>query len=557
MMLYIKFEIHDPPKFEDFQKLYDHMVKVRQAGFKFDDKGPEFDWDTMSEEEIDVAMEELNAFLDQQVEPEKHRCKELMPNYVTVFLESYLQSDSENLESFGSYDVFSIFNYLEFGFEVDMESLKKINEHLGIVAFSTGNYPFGGMERFLMTLAAYNLKPVACFDGFHECELIWRSRFDYESVILLKKQNGLQKIKKLIRSSFFKKFLFSLLIVISNTVVAQIRNPQFKANTIKDVLVLEKPEFSSPEKDILFFFSETYLFDLRNYSMDVKELTFVHTVYTPDETRISVDTLRFKYENHFIKNPLISKKPILDYIGIDSISKKGKTVKLFHFDEDLDYIYQVYELKNEQIISLADNTSVKYYNTKYTYNNKRQLLEAETIDDYGIRELITATYNENNTISSKKRFETSDGVTITTTNYSYKNDLLTKVERRSVLYFVPLDQVKTPLEKIDYSKYTNSDTFINLNTVNLTYNEKSELIKIVDTNKGFSENEGVDYEDMELFILQQKPKKLIIHAGLPKKRTYEYIFDDLGHPKEINSYVVEAHKTWLHKKTAFKILFSE
>jgi hypothetical protein len=199
-MLYIKFEIQDSSKFEDFQKLYDHMVKVRQPGFKFDDEGPEFDWDTMPEEEVDAAMAELNKFLDEQVEPEKYRCKKLLPIYVEEFLESYLQSDSENLESFGSQDVFSIFNYLEYGFEVDMDNLKKINEHIGIVAFSTGNYPFGGMERFIMTLAAYNLKPVACFDGFNECEFNWLSKFEYDSKIL-KNQNRFQIIKKL----FLKK----------------------------------------------------------------------------------------------------------------------------------------------------------------------------------------------------------------------------------------------------------------------------------------------------------------------------------------------------------------
>jgi len=91
-MLYIKFEIKDSSRFEDFQKLYDHMVKVRQPGFKFDDVGPEFDWDGMkTQEEVDAAVEELNTFLDQQVEPEIYRCKALLPSYVKVFLESYLQ----------------------------------------------------------------------------------------------------------------------------------------------------------------------------------------------------------------------------------------------------------------------------------------------------------------------------------------------------------------------------------------------------------------------------------------------------------------------------------
>jgi hypothetical protein len=226
-MLYIKFEIQDSSKFEDFQKLYDHMVEVRQPGFKFDEEGPEFDWDTMPEEEVQAALEELNTFLDQQVEPEKHRCNELLPIYVNEFLESYLQSKSENLESFGSQDVFSIFNYLEFGFEVDIDNLKKINERVGVVEFSTGNYPFGGMERFIMTLAAYNLKPVGCFDGFNKCKFNWTSPFEYETIMLSKK-NILQMVIKVIRNNFFKIFLFSVLIVISNNVVTPINSLEFQ-----------------------------------------------------------------------------------------------------------------------------------------------------------------------------------------------------------------------------------------------------------------------------------------------------------------------------------------
>ncbi|SDS09544.1 hypothetical protein SAMN05216503_1964 [Polaribacter sp. KT25b] len=38
-MLYIKFKIQDASKFEDFKILYNHIVQVRQPGFKFDDKG--------------------------------------------------------------------------------------------------------------------------------------------------------------------------------------------------------------------------------------------------------------------------------------------------------------------------------------------------------------------------------------------------------------------------------------------------------------------------------------------------------------------------------------
>ncbi|XMO86545.1 hypothetical protein AAFN75_17305 [Algibacter sp. AS12] len=206
-MLYIQFEIQNTSKFEDFQTLYNHMVKVRQPSFKFDDVGPEFDWDTMPEEEVEAALKELNTFLDQQVQPEIYRYKELIPRYAKEFLENYLQNENKKSGYFGEPDALSIFNYLEFGFEVDMDQLKKTNDSFGIVEFSTENYPFGGLERFIMTLAAYELKPVTCFDGFNTCKFHWMSPFEYETVISTKK-NHFTKITKWISNSFVKKSFF-------------------------------------------------------------------------------------------------------------------------------------------------------------------------------------------------------------------------------------------------------------------------------------------------------------------------------------------------------------
>ncbi|WP_405222854.1 hypothetical protein [Dokdonia sp. Asnod1-B02] len=201
-MLFIKFKIHDSVKYLDFQRLYDHMVKVRQPNFKFDEVGPEFDWDSMqTQEEIDIALIELNAFLDQQVQPELFRCKKLIPGYASTFIECYLKANNENFSSFNYQDILSIFNYLEFGFEVDLDSLQKENESLGIVRFSTNNYPFGGMERFLITLSAFNLQPIACFDGFNESEIKWPSQFTF-NIVISNKTRYKSYIDKLIKKIF-------------------------------------------------------------------------------------------------------------------------------------------------------------------------------------------------------------------------------------------------------------------------------------------------------------------------------------------------------------------
>ena len=76
---------------------------------------------------------------------------------------------------------------MEYGFEVDLDNLEKINERSGVVEFSTGNYPFGGIERFLITLRAFDLIPTECFDGFNICEFDWLSDFEYNTINLPEK----------------------------------------------------------------------------------------------------------------------------------------------------------------------------------------------------------------------------------------------------------------------------------------------------------------------------------------------------------------------------------
>lgn len=186
-MLYIKFNINDSSRFIDFQKLYDHMVSVRQPGFEFEEEEtPEFDWDNMTPEEVDEGVKKLHEFLDQD-QQELKRYKELIPDYANVFLESYLQVDNEKAGALGILEVLSILNYLEYGFEVDMDNLEKLDDNHGLVEFSTGNFPYGGMERFLMVLKAFGLIPTECYNGFTIYQFDWTSDFEYEAIELPEK----------------------------------------------------------------------------------------------------------------------------------------------------------------------------------------------------------------------------------------------------------------------------------------------------------------------------------------------------------------------------------
>lgn len=154
------------------------MVAVRQPDYTFkDDEGPDFEWSSMSQEEVGASLEVLNAFLDET--PEALRYKSLIPEYALLFLGHYLQGTHQTLETLDIDDMRSLFTYLEFGFEVDLNQLKKIDEMSGIIEFSTGNYPFGGLERFFITLKAFGLIPTECFDGFTIATLQWESAFEY------------------------------------------------------------------------------------------------------------------------------------------------------------------------------------------------------------------------------------------------------------------------------------------------------------------------------------------------------------------------------------------
>jgi len=181
-MLYVKFTVEDESKYQDFQKVYDHMLMTRQSYFEFeeeeDDDEDEFDWMHSSQEEINQYLEENK--------PEVKRYKKLFPAYADAYLKSYLGFDASRAGVFG-FDLMGIFNYLEFDFEVDLDNLERFGDRKGLVEFSTGNYPFGGMERFFITLKAFGLIPVECFNGFEVYTFDWVSEYEYKTVDLPEK----------------------------------------------------------------------------------------------------------------------------------------------------------------------------------------------------------------------------------------------------------------------------------------------------------------------------------------------------------------------------------
>jgi hypothetical protein len=179
----MKFRVKDSSKFIDFQKLYNHLVDVRQPNFEFKEEIPDFNWTNMNDKEVEEALEIIDASFDDEAIALK-RYDEVIPNYANLFFKKYFKIDNDKLGNFGVQEVLSIFNYLEFGFEVDLNKLEVLDENISIVEFSTGNYPFGGLERFFITLKAFNLIPIECFDGFSVNQIDWESDFKFNFIEL-------------------------------------------------------------------------------------------------------------------------------------------------------------------------------------------------------------------------------------------------------------------------------------------------------------------------------------------------------------------------------------
>ncbi|WP_439129577.1 hypothetical protein [Polaribacter sp.] len=177
-MLYVKFKIQEVDKFNDFKKLYNHLVAVRQPDYNLEEEVPDFDWDAMNHKEVEEALKIIDESLDEEAVVLK-RYKKVIPEYANSFFEKYFKMDNDKLENLGVQEVLSIFNYLEFGFEVDLNHLELLTNDNGIITFATGNFPFGGLERFFITLKAFEMLSVECFDGFSVNKIIWESDFEY------------------------------------------------------------------------------------------------------------------------------------------------------------------------------------------------------------------------------------------------------------------------------------------------------------------------------------------------------------------------------------------
>lgn len=144
---------------------------------------PEIDWDILKKDEVDAAIQKLNDYGDSDKSTLK-RYRKLIPRYVNRFIESHIQYVNKTKEPISESQTIDFLKYLEWDFEVDMDCLEEIDANFGIVKFSTSNFPFGGLDRFIITLKAYDLIPIEAFNGFSIIKFNWVSNFEFKSVEL-------------------------------------------------------------------------------------------------------------------------------------------------------------------------------------------------------------------------------------------------------------------------------------------------------------------------------------------------------------------------------------
>lgn len=174
-MLYITFQVKNHDKLKDFEKLYQYMIEARQPSFQRLDDYANVDWGDLSDEEMsELFNDDLQS---------KKVFEGLFPDYTTPLLHKHFNHENEKLGPIGLLDMYTLLDYIESGFEVDMDELK-VEGDKGIVKFSTGNYPFGGLDRLILILNAFELSPQECFNGFEVFAFKWISELEYKTIEL-------------------------------------------------------------------------------------------------------------------------------------------------------------------------------------------------------------------------------------------------------------------------------------------------------------------------------------------------------------------------------------
>lgn len=324
-------------------------------------------------------------------------------------------------------------------------------------------------------------------------------------------------------------------------------------------LVIEKSEIPSPEKEVLFFLQDNYFNNLDNYKGAIASVFKTTTTYIKDKSTRTFDTLTItSVKQNIALNQLFTSKKLIDKIGIDSVVKKNKnTYELYKFDEESDYTWQRFTLKNNLITEYLDNGAVEYVNTTYSYNTFNRIDKIITKNDYGIKKVILGLTKNDGKVVGKTVFKKHPkGTLVIETIYSYKDGLLVAISKNEKLYkFKLTENVLDLLHHFLTTTYYHKKAVLKFYETVFTYNKNKQLIKVVENNSKTYWASLKKENTTKIYNLTYKPNKLIVNTNLPEKKEYEYIFDAHQNPIEISSFGFVNNKKVLAKKTTLKIKY--
>jgi len=328
-------------------------------------------------------------------------------------------------------------------------------------------------------------------------------------------------------------------------------------------IVIKEPQFPTPEKEVLYFVQEDFVFNTNNYKGEIAQINRVYTEYNQAGKSLGTNTEINQQTKKYIINKKISKQPILDYLDVKTIKKvKRKIFELEVFDS-INYETLFYTLKNGRITKKLNGFDG---DVLYVYNDNGKLIKKNIDNGYGGENIEVAKFNANGQITTYKSFDTRDGLSVYEKVYIYNTlGLLTQVKEEEAYYSVPWyeieEETKKPIDVTDfnYKKYLYDDSQITEKTIDLKYNVNNQLVEVdqkynVYSKDGSAYYDSADYNNFN-FHISYATNKLIVEARLPSKRVYEYTFDHQKNPINIKSYVGVGANKWLHKETILNISY--
>lgn len=350
-----------------------------------------------------------------------------------------------------------------------------------------------------------------------------------------------------------------------------------------------KPELASPEATFYTYLDNENISDPSKYNGKVKKVTRTFREYergvdvaTTQKTIqfLNTDGVLEKTETRTYAYGIEDSKEVVNHLESPKaeIKKEGnQTLKIIinELNEDVGYEYDdkgddVYVYENDRLTAFYNNND----SISYRYDAKNRLFEIRTFESLTLQE-----YNEEDgsTTMWRSTFEDRGFERI-----SYRNDLPIKkiiydkfgevIDVYEKTYMYTADKRLEKFETL-YTRYL-FDYYVDSVAINKQDYETFPTVVMNDSlQKGtfsysptkkiqtYQRTKGEDSEEYSI-IYDENDRMHIVNGTLTfyqKERLvtlpveYEYLYDDKGNPKNINSYYYIGGEKILHRETSFEI----